>query len=109
MERPPYELWPSNFLWRNKELNSMLMDKRGFLKKDEKAINMYDQLYTRLLRENFDEDEALRYEAMRPFREFIMNNYRPAEPKLYVARNNRITHKIFGEQRVFQLKDSAAK
>ncbi len=76
LKRPPYELWPRFFPWSSEELKSNLMDKRGFLKNNEMAVNMYEQLYARFLRERFDEDEALRYEHLKLFRDFIRNNYR---------------------------------
>jgi len=59
--RPPLELWP-----RTRE---------GFLPPDKKSISKYDAMYKKMLQERINPDEALRYEAMKPFREFIMKNY----------------------------------
>ncbi|MFC1738219.1 ArnT family glycosyltransferase [Planctomycetota bacterium] len=90
LERPPYELWPRFFPGGNKELKSSLMDKRGFLKNNEMAVNMYEQLYAMFLKEMFDEDESLRYEHLKPFRDFIRNNYRIV--------------RMFGQHVLFELK-----
>ncbi len=60
--RPPLELWP--------ETN------KGFLPPQEEVIKQYDQLYTSFLKEKIDATEAQRYEAMRPLRSYVMQNYR---------------------------------
>jgi hypothetical protein len=69
-DRPPYELWPiipKGFIGA---------EKAKFLSLDENEIAAYDKAWSKMLRDRFDEDEALRYEAMKPFREFVMKNYR---------------------------------
>ncbi len=83
--RPPLELWPQT--------------PKGFLPPDKAAIAVYDKWWTQVLRTNkrfkeFGEDEAQRYEAMQPFREFVMKNYKIVQP--------------FGQHVLFQLKDPAA-
>jgi hypothetical protein len=68
-DRPPLELWPiipKGFLG---------IEKTQFLPDDEKIIAAYDQYYTKILR-NIDPVEALRYQAMKPLREYVMNNYK---------------------------------
>lgn len=85
-DRPPYELWPivpQGFIGA---------EKPHFVRPDE--IETYDQAWSKFLRERFDEDEALRYEALKPFREFVMKNYRIVQ--------------MFGEHVLFELKTSAA-
>jgi 4-amino-4-deoxy-L-arabinose transferase-like glycosyltransferase len=70
MERPPYELWPivpKDFIG---------MKKTGFLPLNKTVIEAYDKAWSDLLRKTFDEDEALRFEVLKPFRDFVMNNYR---------------------------------
>lgn len=70
MERPPYELWPivpKDFIG---------MKKTGFLPLNKIVIEAYDKSWSDLLRKTFDEDEALRFEVLKPFRNFVMNNYR---------------------------------
>ncbi len=60
-DRPPLELWPRN--------------QKGFLPAVPQIVSQYDEMYAKLLREKIEPDEALRYEAMKPFREFVMKNY----------------------------------
>ncbi len=83
-ERPPYELWP--------RLPKGLfgVQKPTFLPLDEDAIEAYDKVWFEYLQENFGEDEALRFKALKPFRMFAMKNYRIV--------------KVFGEHVLFQLK-----
>jgi hypothetical protein len=70
MERPPYELWPSV------PKGFMGMKEPGFLPLNTNAIQAYDKAWFDFLKKSFDEDEALRYDALKPFRDFVMNNYR---------------------------------
>lgn len=87
-ERPPYELWPivlKGFIGA-KETRLLAMDKE--------EIARYDAEWSKMLREHFDEDEALRYEVLQPFREFVMKNYRIVGP--------------FGQHILFELKKPGA-
>lgn len=59
--RPPLELWP--------------VTGNGLLPNDDKIVTQFDAEYAKMLRERIDDAEAGRYEAMKPFREFIMKNY----------------------------------
>ncbi|MDH4240553.1 MAG: glycosyltransferase family 39 protein [Phycisphaerae bacterium] len=87
-DRPPLELWPQT--------------QRGFLPLDKKTIDKYDADYAQMLHEKIEPDEALRYKAMQPFREFVMNNYQIAETSQYVkAKNGRLFHRMFGENVLF--------
>ena len=86
--RPPYELWPivpQGFAGAKQA---------QFLPLDENIIAAYDKQWAELLRTKFDEDEALRYEALKPFREFVMKNYRIV--------------RLFGEHVLFELKSPTA-
>jgi hypothetical protein len=68
-DRPPFELWPivpPGFAG---------LEKPQFLPLDEKIIAAYDRFHSRKLYD-IEPAEALRYEAMKPFREYVMNNYR---------------------------------
>ncbi len=48
-----------------------------FLRSDlSEAIRRYDAAYEKLLREKAGPDEAQRYEAMQPLRQYVMENYR---------------------------------
>ena len=46
-----------------------------FLPLDKTVIEAYDKQWAELLRKKCDENEALQYEAMKPLREYVMNNY----------------------------------
>ncbi len=61
-DRPPLELWPRT--------------QKGFLPASQEIVSQYDAMYAKILREKIEPDEALRYEAMKPFREFVMKNYK---------------------------------
>ncbi len=71
-DRPPLELWP---IIQYKILKSL-----------DKEITNPDQEYRNWLGVNVNEEEALRYEAMAPFRKFVMSNYEivPANFHKYV-------------------------
>jgi hypothetical protein len=64
-DRPPLELWPQS-LWPKTSGGSV----------DERLIETFDKEYEGVLRERIEPDEALRYKAMKPFREYVMKNYR---------------------------------
>ncbi|MFQ6034784.1 MAG: ArnT family glycosyltransferase [Sedimentisphaerales bacterium] len=85
-ERPAYELWPivpQGFIG---------VKKAQFLPPDKNTIEAFDKAWSNMLRERFDEDEALRYEALRPFRDFVMENYKIV--------------RMFGPHVLFELKNS---
>jgi hypothetical protein len=79
--RPPLELWP--------------VTGNGLLPNDERMITQFETEYTKVLREKIDDAEAGRFEAMKPFREFVMKNYDVVQ--------------AFGPHILFKLKDSVAK
>ncbi len=60
-DRPPLELWP--------------VTGNGLLPNDERIIAQFDTEYAKMLCERIDDAEAGRFEAMKPFREFVMKNY----------------------------------
>ena len=87
-DRPPLELWPQT--------------QRGFLPLEQRNIDQYDAEYIKMLRDKIEPDEALRYEAMKPFRDFVMNNYEIAEPSQYVrTKDGRLMHRMFSENVLF--------
>ncbi len=97
LERPPYELWPA------------LGGKTPHFIRSKAEALTYDKVRRDLLAKNFDEDEALRYEAMQPFRQFVMDNYRIVEPRRFAAtRNGQLIHRMFGNHVLFQLKSPPA-
>jgi hypothetical protein len=68
-DRPQLELWPivpKGFAG---------IEKPQFLPQDEKTIATYDQVWGQML-QNIEPAEALRFQAMKPFREYVMNNYK---------------------------------
>jgi hypothetical protein len=76
-DRPPLELWPKS--------------SSGFLPTNEQVVSQYEAMYARMLREKVDDPaEEKRFEAMKPFRDYVMGNYR-------VVRS-------FGQQVLFQRK-----
>ncbi|HIJ52679.1 MAG TPA: hypothetical protein HPP66_05935 [Planctomycetes bacterium] len=97
--RPPLELWPIL------PKGFMGMKEAGFLPANKLIIDRYDAAYSELLREKIEPDEALRFEAMKPLREFVMNNYRIAELSQYVrTRDGRMANRMFGENVLFERK-----
>jgi len=87
MERPPYELWPllpKGFMGRKEPT---------FLPLNQEIIKEYDEQWAQMLRKRFDNDEAERYEVLKPLREFVMNNYRVVS--------------MFGDHVLFELKTTA--
>ena len=69
--RPPLELWPvvPAKLFGNK--------KPYFLRNDKREITAYDTWYSNELKTKIDKQEALRYQAMKPLRDFVMTYYKP--------------------------------
>ena len=67
--RPPYELWPIVMP------PTLGVTKPRFLQQNKAETDAYDKDWSKMLRQ-FDEDEALRYHALKPFREYVMKNYR---------------------------------
>ncbi len=97
LERPPYELWPA------------LGGKTPHFIRPKAEALAYDKMRRDWLAKNFDEDEALRYEALQPFRQFVMDNYRIVEPRHFAAtRNGQLRHRMFGNHVLFQLKNPPA-
>jgi hypothetical protein len=68
--RPPYELWPIVLQ------GFMGFEKSQFLPSNELIVDIYDKAWAQALRTEFDEEEALRYEAYKPLRKFVMDHYR---------------------------------
>ncbi len=68
--RPAYELWPIA------PKGFMGFEKAQFLPNNELFVDNYDKAWARMLRTEFDEEEALRYEAYKPLRKFVMDHYK---------------------------------
>ena len=101
MERPPYELWPI-------APTGFMEEKEPHFLRSKAEATAYDKWWTEGLRKTFDEEEAQRYEAMAPFRQFVMDNYRIVEPGQFQAaeprRWQRLVHQMFGDHVLFELK-----
>ncbi|MBP8302716.1 MAG: glycosyltransferase family 39 protein [Phycisphaerae bacterium] len=67
--RPPLELWP------RVSQGSPLADPSSFLRTDPAPVRQYEALYGGALREKWP-DEARRFEAMKPLRDYVMRHYR---------------------------------
>jgi hypothetical protein len=92
--RPPLELWPRPpKAWVAPEG----LTKEGFLRPDNRAaVEKYEAQYGKALQEKQQTwaDEAQRFEAMKPLRQYVMNNYRIVQ--------------TFGDLALFELKKPAA-
>jgi hypothetical protein len=76
-DRPPLELWPR--------------PSGKFLPANEQIVGQYEAAFTKILQDKLsDPDEAERFKAMKPFRDYVMENYK-------------IVH-MFGQHALFQLK-----
>lgn len=84
-DRPPLELWPI-------VPSKMLGNERGrLLSTNPQEIATYDAAWKQILKTKFEPDEAERYEAMQPFREFVMNHYKISSqfgPQIVFERKN---------------------
>ena len=109
-DRPPLELWPSlqngyrlikppptdrKQLWyallRTFDVQPDDLTSDGFLRSDRPdGISRYNAAFEKALRTEIDSVEAQRYEVMKPFRDYVMNNYKIA--------------RMFGQHVLFQRK-----
>ena len=64
--RPLLELWP--------------LTPRGFLPLNKKIIEQNDLVHSKMLYDTVGLEESLRYKVMKPFREFVMYNYKIVKP-----------------------------
>jgi hypothetical protein len=103
-ERPPYDLWPIA------PQGFMGVTNAHFVRSGAEA-QAHDKQWSKYLQATYGDDEADRYDEMKPLREFIMNNYEPVEPQYFVETRGwqRLLHRMFGEHIVFRLKESAGK
>ena len=69
-DRPPLELWP------NLRKESAISDRQGYLLTQPNAVKTYEAWYGSLLKEKVGPDEAARFEAMKPLRDYVMAHYR---------------------------------
>ncbi len=75
---PPLELWPEWILPPQNQLRipkEMEGQYRGFLSTEKNKIDKYESKYSSFLA-NDSPEEAERFEAMKPFRDYVMQNYK---------------------------------
>ena len=70
-DRPPLELWPIV------PQNMFGNERPRFLNNRPQEIAAFDAALTKYLETEIEPDEAKRYEAMKPFRNFVMTYYKP--------------------------------
>ena len=96
--RPPYELWPI-VRWQGAK-------REAFLALDENAITVYEKSWAEMLRRDFGDEEAERFNILAPLRKFVRENYEIAEMRQYgFDENGRLGHRLFGEEILFKLKE----
>jgi hypothetical protein len=98
VERPPYELWPI--------VRYQGMKHETFLSPDENAVAAYEKSWAEMLRRDFGDKEAERFEVLAPFRKFIRENYEIVGLNQYMAtRDGVLYHPVFGEEVLFERKE----
>jgi hypothetical protein len=79
-EQPPkfvVDSYKSHFPWNRPPLELWLGARKGFKPANEQMVSQYEAAYVKWLGEIVkDPDEIKRFEAMKPFRDYVMNNYR---------------------------------
>jgi hypothetical protein len=68
---PPLELWP-----QRPYVPKELQDKNGFLSNDPLKIAPFEKAYSIFLKQQVSPEEAERFNAMKPFRDYVMQNYK---------------------------------
>lgn len=66
----------THFPWNRRPLELWPITSAGPLQNDPVIVARFDEAYYRELTERVGRDEAERYKAMKPFRTFVMSNYR---------------------------------
>jgi len=98
VERPPYELWPI--------VRYQGMKQETFLSPDENAVAAYEKNWAEILRRDFGDEEAERFNILAPLRKFVRENYGIVGLRQYqVTRDGKLFHPVFGEEVLFELKE----
>ena len=85
-----YFCWVSPFSQNlSKAFKIFEIKKTHYLRNNEKEIAVFDTIYMNSLERDINKDEAMRYAAMKPFRDFVMTYYKP------VNRREFGTHKLY--------------
>ncbi len=69
-DRPPFDLWPIV------PANMFGNPQPRLLSGNPQEIEAYERAWSGMLQQQFGPDEAQRFEAMKPFRDFVMTRYR---------------------------------
>jgi len=73
---------------------------------DENAITVYEKSWAEMLRRDFGDEEAERFNILASLRKFVMENYEIAEMRQYgFDENGRLGHRLFGQEILFKLKE----
>ena len=97
-ERPPYELWPI--------VRYQGMKQETFLAPEENAVAAYEKNWSEILRRDFGDEEAERFDILASFRKFVRENYDIVGLRQYrVTPDGRLVHPAFGEEVLFKLKE----
>jgi len=101
LDRLPYDLWPVI------PKKFMAAKRSCFLPLDTDFIVLYNKIYFKSLQKRFGKDEALRFEYLKPLREYIRKNYRIVDSRKYVELGPWpwLGHRYFGKQILFELKN----
>ncbi|MEA3226765.1 MAG: hypothetical protein U9Q07_12515, partial [Planctomycetota bacterium] len=79
-EQPPkfvVDSYKTHFPWDRPPLELWLGANKGFKPANEQIVSQVEAQYVKMLAERVnDPDEIKRFEAMKPFRDYVMNNYR---------------------------------
>lgn len=79
-KQPPkfmVDSYKSHFPWDRPPLELWLGARKGFKPLNEQMVSLVEAQYVKTLAEIVDDpDEIKRFEAMKPFRDYVMNNYR---------------------------------
>ena len=82
------------------------MKQETFLSPEENAVAAYEKNWAEILRRDFGEEEAERFEIMASFRKFVRDNYEIVGLRQYqVTRDGKLFHPVFGEEVLFELKE----
>ncbi len=83
-KQPPkflVDTYKSHFPWDRPPLELWLGARKGFRPANEQVLSQVEAQYVKTLAEIVDDpDEIKRFEAMKPFRDYVMNNYRIVRP-----------------------------
>jgi hypothetical protein len=79
-KRPPkfiVDTYKSHFPWDRPPLELWLGARKGFKPANQEMVTQVEAQYVKMLAEMVkDPDEIKRFEAMKPFRDYVMGNYR---------------------------------